>query len=208
MTAETATLTTAERSSTAIGRVARSATEIAQPPLVLSLLLILASLLSDRWMVSIWSGIIAALFICLVPFAVVLLLAKKGQLTDHHVGDKKQRRPVMLWTLGSSLLGCAILSIMGAPQPVWGLIGGILCGIVALILVSPIWKISGHAMTLGGATVSAVLMFGWLGLPFVVAAPLVCWSRVYLRDHSAPQVIAGFITGVVAFGASYTLIVG
>jgi membrane-associated phospholipid phosphatase len=56
--------------------------------------------------------------------------------------------------------------------------------------------------------VSAVLMFGWLGLPFVVAAPLVCWSRVYLRDHSASQVIAGFVTGVVAFGASYTLIVG
>ena len=207
MTAASPTLT-AERSSTAVGRVARSATEVAQPPLVLSFLLILASLLDDRWMVSIWSGIVAALFICLVPFAVVLLLAKRGQLTDHHVGDKKQRRPVMLWTLGSALVGCAILSVIGAPQPVWGLIGGILCGIVALILVSPIWKISGHAMPLGGATVSAVLMFGWLGLPFVVAAPLVCWSRVYLRDHSARQVIAGFITGVVAFGASYTLIVG
>jgi hypothetical protein len=98
--------------------------------------------------------------------------------------------------------------VIGAPQAVWGLIGGILCGIVALIMISPIWKLSGHALTLGGATVSAVLMFGWLGLPFVVAAPLVCWSRVYLRDHSAPQVIVGFISGIVAFGASYTLIVG
>jgi hypothetical protein len=207
LTAATTTLT-AERSSTAVGRLARTATEIAQPPLVLSLLLILASLLGDQWSVSIWSGVIAALFICLVPFAVVLVLARRGQLTDHHVGDKKQRRPVMLWTLGSALLGCAILSVIGAPQPVWGLVGGILCGIVALILISPIWKLSGHALTLGGATVSAVLMFGWLGLPFVVAAPLVCWSRVYLRDHSAPQVIAGFITGIVAFGASYTFIVG
>lgn len=207
MTAATTTLT-AERSCSAVGRLARSATEIAQPPLVLSLLLILASLLSDQWLVSIWSGAIAALFICLVPFAAVLILAKRGQLTDHHVGEKKQRRPVMLWTLGSSLFGCGILSVIGAPPPVWGLIGGILCGIVTLILISPIWKISGHAMTLGGATMSAVLMFGWLGIPFVVAAPLVCWSRVYLRDHSAPQVIAGFITGIVAFGASYTLIVG
>lgn len=207
MTAATTTLT-AERSSTAVGRLARTATEIAQPPLVLSLLLILASLLSHQWLVSIWSGVIAALFICMVPFAAVLILARRGRLTDHHVGDKKQRRPVMLWTLGSSLLGCAILSVIGAPQPVWGLIGGILCGIVALILISPIWKLSGHALTLGGATVSAVLMFGWLGLPFVVAAPLVCWSRVYLRDHSAPQVIVGFIAGIVAFGASYTFIVG
>lgn len=190
-----------------MGRLARTATEIAQPPLVLSLLLILASLLSAQWLISIWSGVIAAFFICLAPFAAVLLLAKRGQLTDHHVGDKSQRRPVMLWTLGSSLLGCGILVLVGAPRPVWGLIGGILCGIVALILISPIWKISGHAMTLGGATVSAVLMFGWLGLPFVVAAPLVCWSRVYLRDHSARQVIVGFVTGIVAFGASYNLIV-
>ncbi|WP_211880062.1 phosphatase PAP2 family protein [Pseudarthrobacter albicanus] len=207
MTAATTTLT-AERSSTAVGRLARTATEIAQPPLVLSLLLILASLLGDQWLVSIWSGVIAALFICLVPFAAVLVLAKRGRLTDHHVGDKKQRRPVMLWTLGSSLLGCGILAVVGAPPSVWGLIGGILCGIVALILISPIWKLSGHALTLGGATVSAVLMFGWLGLPFVVAAPLVCWSRVYLRDHSAPQVIVGFITGIVVFGASYTFIIG
>lgn len=206
MTAATMAVT-AEGTPTAVGRVARTATEIAQPPLVLSLLLILASLLSHQWWVSIWSGIVAALFICLVPFIAVLTLAKRGHLTDHHVGDKKQRRPVMLWTLGSSLLGCGILSVIGAPQPVWGLIGGILCGIVALILISPIWKISGHAMTLGGATVSAVLMFGWLGVPFVVASPLVCWSRVYLRDHSARQVIVGFMTGMVAFGASYTLIV-
>lgn len=206
MTTATTTLA-AERSSTAIGRLARTATEIAQPPLVLSLLLVLASALGEPWHVSMWSGVIAALSICLVPFAVVLLLAKRGQLTDHHVGDKKQRRPVMLWTLGSSLLGCAVLSVTGAPQPVWGLIGGILCGILSLILISPVWKISGHAMTLGGATVSALLMFGWLGIPFAVAAPLVCWSRVYLREHSAPQVLAGFLTGIVAFGASYTLIV-
>lgn len=207
MTAVTTTTQRGERSSTAVGRLARTATEIAQPPLVLSLLLVLASLLNDPWWASIASGIVAAFFICLAPFAAVVILAKRGQLTDHHVGDKKQRRPVMLWTLASALLGCAILGLIGAPQPVWGLVGGILCGILTLILISPIWKISGHAMTLGGATASAMLMFGWMGIPFLVAAPLVCWSRVYLRDHSARQVIAGFITGLVAFGASYTLIV-
>ena len=49
MTAATTTLT-AERSSTAVGRVARSATEIAQPPLVLSVLLILAS----SWAIGGW----------------------------------------------------------------------------------------------------------------------------------------------------------
>jgi membrane-associated phospholipid phosphatase len=189
-----------------LARVARMATEIAQPPLVLSLLLILTSLQSADWPRSLLAGGIAALTICLVPLLAVVVLAKRGALTDHHVGDRKQRRPVMLWTLGSALVGCGILAIIGAPRPIWALIAGILCGIVALIVISPIWKMSGHALTLGGTATSALLIFGWVGLPFVIAAPLVCWSRVYLRDHTASQVIIGFVTGVAAFGTSYSLV--
>lgn len=194
------------QTATSTQRLARLATEIAQPPLVLSLLLILASLINQDWQASLPSGIIAAFTICLIPLAAVVVLAKRGKLTDHHVGDKKQRRPVMLWTLGSTLLGCGILTLLPTPVPVWGLIGGILSGIIALIVISPFWKLSGHAMTLGGSAVSAVLMFGWWGIPFLVAAPLVCWSRVFLKDHTAPQVVVGFVTGAVAFAASYGLI--
>lgn len=206
MMTEVSDVITQQKTATRTERLARFSTEIAQPPIVLSLLLILASLINQEWQASLASGIIAALTICLIPLAAVVILAKRGKLTDHHVGDKKQRRPVMLWTLGSTLFGCGILTLLPTPVPVWGLIGGILSGIVALILISPFWKLSGHAMTLGGSAVSAVLMFGWWGLPFLIAAPLVCWSRVFLKDHTAAQVIVGFVTGAVAFGASYGLI--
>ena len=193
-----------------IARLARVATEVAQPPLVLSLLLILASVKGGdtAWHVSLVPGMIAALTICLVPLLAVVVLAKRGTLTDHHVGDKKQRRPVMLWTLGSALIGCAILATIGASTQVWALIAGILCGILTLIVISPIWKMSGHALTLGGTATASVLIFGWWGLPFVVAAPLVCWSRVYLGDHTTSQVSVGFITGVIVFGVSCGLILG
>ncbi|MEG9250360.1 phosphatase PAP2 family protein [Arthrobacter sp. Soc17.1.1.1] len=189
-----------------VGRIARTATEIAQPPLVLSVLLVLASILQNPVLPFVMTGIIAALTICLVPFAVVVVMARRGRLTDHHVGDKRQRRGVMLWTLGSALVGAGLLTLMDTPRPLWGLIGGIFAGIVTLIVISPVWKVSGHAMTLGGATVTSLLMFGWAGLPVLIAAPLVCWSRVYLKDHSAAQVIVGFLVGAVAFGISYTLI--
>ncbi|MFK4637149.1 phosphatase PAP2 family protein [Paenarthrobacter histidinolovorans] len=185
-------------------RVARLATEIAQPPLVLSLLLILASLKDSLG--ALYAGLIASLLMCLIPWLAVVVLARKGRLSDHHVGDRKQRRPVMLWTLGSSVLACAVLTLMGAPVEVWALIAGILTGIAVLILLSPLWKISGHAITLGGAAASSILIFGWLGLPFVIAAPLVCWSRVYLKDHSGAQVVAGFATGVIVFTCSYILV--
>jgi membrane-associated phospholipid phosphatase len=187
-------------------RVARISTEVAQPPLVLSLLLVLAAVRDGGGVAALLPGLVAAGTICLAPLLVVVILARRGKLTDHHVGDKKQRRPVMLWTLASALVGCGILTLINTPVTVWALIAGILGGILALIIVSPFWKVSGHAMTLGGATVSSAMLFGVWSIPFVIAAPLVCWSRVYLKDHTLSQVLAGFVTGLVVFGSACGLI--
>lgn len=195
------------REKTAIGRVARMATEVAQPPLVLSVLLIITSAVSAPLPSSLVPGMVAAFSICIVPWTAVIILARRGKLTDHHVGDRKQRRPVMIWTLCSALLGCLVLALTGAPAPLWGLIAGILAGVLALILISPVWKMSGHALTLGGTATFASLQFGWWALPLIVGAPLVCWSRVFLRDHTARQVIVGFVTGAVAFAAAWVLFV-
>lgn len=189
-----------------IQRVARISTEVAQPPLVLSLLLILAAVRDGGGFAALIPGLVAAVTICLAPLLVVVILARRGKLTDHHVGDKKQRRPVMLWTLGSALVGCGILTLINTPVTVWALIAGILGGILALIIVSPFWKVSGHAMTLGGATISSAMLFGVWSIPFVIAAPLVCWSRVYLKDHTLSQVLAGFVTGLVVFGSACALV--
>lgn len=189
-----------------IQRVARISTEVAQPPLVLSLLLVLAAVRDGGGVTALFPGLVAAVTICLAPLLVVVILARRGTLTDHHVGDKKQRRPVMLWTLASALVGCGILTLINTPVTVWALIAGILGGILALIIVSPFWKVSGHAMTLGGATVSSAMLFGVWSIPFVIAAPLVCWSRVYLKDHTLSQVITGFMTGLVVFGSACVLI--
>lgn len=189
-----------------IQRLARISTEVAQPPLVLSLLLVLAAVRDGGGVTALLPGLVAAVTICLAPLLVVVILARRGKLTDHHVGDKKQRRPVMLWTLASALVGCGILTLINTPVTVWALIAGILGGILALIIVSPFWKVSGHAMTLGGATVSSATLFGVWSIPFVIAAPLVCWSRVYLKDHTLSQVITGFLTGLVVFGSACVLI--
>lgn len=189
-----------------IQRVARISTEVAQPPLVLSLLLVLAALRDGGGVTAVLPGLVAAVTICLAPLLVVVILARRGKLTDHHVGNKKQRRPVMLSTLASALLGCGVLTLINTPVTVWALIAGILGGILALIIVSPFWKVSGHAMTLGGATISSAMLFGVWSIPFVLAAPLVCWSRVYLKDHTLSQVLAGFVTGLVVFGSACVLI--
>lgn len=187
---------------TFVQRAARIATEVAQPPLVLSLLLLLTAIRYGSGPWGFIPGLVASTTICLAPMLVVVILARQGKLTDHHVGDRKQRRPVMLWTLVSALVGCVFLTLIHTPIAVWAVIAGILSGILALIIVSPFWKVSGHAMTLGGATVSSMLLFGAWSIPFVIAAPLVCWSRVYLKDHTLNQVVAGFVVGAIMFGCA------
>jgi membrane-associated phospholipid phosphatase len=73
--------------------------------------------------------------------------------------------------------------------------------------VSPWWKISGHGMMMGGTIVALTTSWGPVGLLFVPVALAVCWSRVRLQDHTRPQVISGFIYGLLFLGSIYAWIV-
>lgn len=58
------------------------------------------------------------------------------------------------------------------------------------------WKISGHA-TGFAATCTALSLIDKIFLPLVVFFPLVAWSRLKLKAHTAPQVAAGAVAGTV-----------
>jgi hypothetical protein len=181
--------------------VARFCTEVFQPPAVVSFLLIVAGIRSSTGSLGIWCGVIAALFMCLMPWLAVVLLARRGRLSDHHVGDKRQRLPVLLATLGSTVLGSVILVAMGAPSLVFAVLVSFVAGMVFMMAVSPFWKVSGHATALSGAVAVLILIFGpgffWL----LALPPLIGWSRVHLGDHSVNQVFAGTIAGPLVIGS-------
>ncbi|MGP0222004.1 MULTISPECIES: phosphatase PAP2 family protein [unclassified Paenarthrobacter] len=174
---------------------ARGLTEVFQPPVVVTLLLLISPAIEPGFPGTAWFGALAAFFTCVLPLGYVLVLVKLGRITDHHVSDRRQRTPLLLLSLVSVLAGLAVLQWLHGPASVSVMIIALIGGIAVLAVVSAFWKMSGHGSAISAAAVIVVLMFGPAWSPVLLLIPAVGWSRVVLRAHTLGQVIAGSLFG-------------
>lgn len=189
-------------------RSARWLTEALQPPVVVSVQLLASPLTQPGFPGTAGYGALAALFVCVLPLVLLLVLVRLGKVTDHHVSDRRQRAPVLLMALGSILAGLLVLDAAGAPQSVVVMVLAVVAGVVVLAGVSPFWKISGHAAAISSSAVIGVLMLGAAWLPLLLLIPAVGWSRVVLRAHSPAQVVAGSLFGGVVMAGIWWVLQG
>lgn len=179
-----------------------------QPPVVVTLQLLISPVVEAGFPGTIGYGALAALFVCVLPLLVLLGLVRLGKVTDHHVSNRKQRAPVLLMALGFVAAGLVVLQAANAPRSVMVMVLAIIAGIVVLAAVSPVWKISGHAAAVSSAAVICVLMMGPAWLPLVLLVPAVGWSRVVLRAHTLAQVVAGSLFGGLVMAGLWWLLRG
>jgi membrane-associated phospholipid phosphatase len=189
-------------------RTARWLTEAFQPPVVVSIQLLVSPLTEDGFPGTMVYGALAALFVCVLPLILLLVLVRLGKVTDHHVSDRKQRAPVLLMALGSILAGLLVLEAAGAPRSVVAMVLAVVGGVVVLAAVSPFWKMSGHAAAISCSAVIAVLMLGPAWAPLLLLVPAVGWSRVVLRAHTVAQVVAGSLFGGVVMAGIWWMLQG
>ncbi|MEV7574045.1 phosphatase PAP2 family protein [Pseudarthrobacter sp. NPDC089323] len=189
-------------------RTARWLTETFQPPVVVSIQLLVSPLTEDGFPGTMVYGALAAVFVCVLPLILLLVLVRLGKVTDHHVSDRKQRAPVLLMALGSILAGLLVLEAAGAPRSVVAMVLAVVGGVVVLAAVSPFWKMSGHAAAISCSTVIAVLMLGPAWAPLLLLVPAVGWSRVVLRAHTVAQVVAGSLFGGVVMAGIWWMLQG
>lgn len=189
-------------------RTATWVTEVLQPPVVVSLQLLISPLSQPGFPATIGYGALAALFVCVLPLVVLLVLVRMGKVTDHHVSDRKQRAPVLLMALGSIAVGLLVLNAVGAPPAVVAMVLAVVGGVAVMAAVSPFWKMSGHAAAMSCAAVVSVLMLGSAWAPLLLLVPAVSWSRVVLRAHSLAQVVAGSLFGGVVMAGIWWLLQG
>lgn len=187
---------------------ARWLTEAFQPPVVVSIQLLISPLPEPGFPGTVGYGALAALFVCVLPLFLLLVLVRQGKVTDHHVSDRKQRAPVLLMALGCIALGLLVLSAVGAPQSVLAMVLAVVGGVAVLAAVSPFWKMSGHAAAISCSAVVAVLMLGAAWSPLLLLVPAVGWSRVVLRAHSVAQVVAGSLFGGLVMAGIWWLLKG
>jgi membrane-associated phospholipid phosphatase len=134
---------------------------------------------------------ISLLFTTVLIIIVVLLFKKKGQITNLDISEREQRVQPLVY--GSIIYGVGflVLNYFDATPLVKGLMFCYAINTAIVWMITRSWKISIHAIGLGGPIV-ALWMFGF-HYPFLMAGAMIllCISRVILKAHTPAQVIAG-----------------
>ncbi len=164
---------------------------IFDPPVVMGLLLTVASFLSGM------RGVSLVIFLTLlygfilgVPFIMFLWLLKTGRISDWDMKKRKERIAPLFIMVGLVAADIAVVKFFGNT---FLLRLFLLCffWLLGFSLITLFFKISGHTSI---ATLAAGLLFFWYGLPalvFFLIPPLVGWARVIGKKHTSNQVIAG-----------------
>lgn len=175
---------------------ARVITEVFAPTVLISLFLLGSAIAREGWR-GLLFGFIAAVFVALGPFLGIVIATRQGKLSDHHVGNRKQRLPVLIAGLGSAAVGFLVLSWLSAPRvAVVGLLAAAL-GMIVVGVVNAFWKLSVHTAVAAFVAIAVIGSFGWAWAPLLVLPLAIGWSRVELKDHSLGQVVAGVPAGAL-----------
>lgn len=169
---------------------------------------IVASLLAGVVVGAPWWGVFVAMVCGGIPMFVILGGMRRGQASDHHVTDIKQRRWVLPAILGIVVVGLVIELVAGAPRELiaWTAAALVVLVGIGVITIAGHWKVSVHTAVAGGTTVLLAMMASpWilLALPLTAA---IGWSRVWLGDHTREQVLAGAGLGIVLAAGTYLLV--
>jgi membrane-associated phospholipid phosphatase len=187
-------------------RAARLLTEAGAPVVVLVAMPIVIGLHSSFSAEGLGWGLLAALFFGVIPFGYVLRGVRQKRWADHHVGEREQRKPVFVFSLGFMLVGLLLLAVAGAPDDLVAFLATLLIEAAVALAVTLVWKISLHTWVSSiGATALVVVLGPWALLlwPFLSA---VGWSRVELEDHSLAQVVAGALMGTLITALVFPLL--
>ncbi|RYF46716.1 MAG: hypothetical protein EOO39_49365, partial [Cytophagaceae bacterium] len=148
-----------------------------------------------------------------VPSLLIFYLYRTGVLADLNMPDRSDRRLPYLLSgivyLVVTYLFAFRMSLFSETSPeVAVILGSITLSILLVGLINTVWKISAHAVGIGGVLGTVMLMLAKHGdtelfVPFViliVLSGLLATARLQLNAHTIGQVSAGLGLGVLVSG--------
>ena len=179
-------------------RIARHVSNILAPATIsLPFILLVAFYQAQDKLSALIYTCITLFFLSIGPLLYILIGVRLGKLSDIDVSRRTQRFRPFIFGIVSAMIGWLILTLTNGPRNLQTvMIITVFSGIIMMV-ITLWWKISMHASSLGGVATMLTVLYGAVMLPLFVLLVLVSWSRVVLRRHTVPQVIAGSLAGIV-----------
>jgi len=127
----------------------------------------------------------------------VLLMRRRKRVGDFWISARAERLVPAIVLLTVFVLLLAALAFLDAPQDLFLLTLSMGLASAAVAAITLLWKASAHCAVAGHAAAAGVLLLGAPGVIFLLALPLVIWSRVTPTAHTLPQTLAGTAVGAV-----------
>jgi membrane-associated phospholipid phosphatase len=178
---------------------ARLISNILSPPVVWAVLAFPIALrdAESQGQAILWAGVYT-LLVCLFPLAYIAWMVRQGKISDLHMKLRKERLRPFLVSMACTAVAWWSLRLMGAPPVVPQFALFSLVQITVMALITMVWQISMHAMSITCAVVAIGLLFGLA--PALVATPLIPLvgaARLKLHRHTPAQVVAGTLVGAL-----------
>jgi membrane-associated phospholipid phosphatase len=179
---------------------ARLVSDVVSPPIVWAIMVIPVALqYSSTARQALGWAALYGVFVSLLPILFIAVMVKKGKIGDIHMKERRERYLPLLVSITCTLFVCVLLRWLNAP-PVLSLLAIIsVVNISVIAIVTLMWQISMHAMSIASAVVASAVLFGvGLALVLVPLVPLVGAARLRLKRHTPAQIIAGTLVGALA----------
>ncbi len=189
-------------------RIASLTSVILHPILLMLVMLFLLSFISAPSILDAirWALISVALSILPVMLSLVYLV-RSGRLDSFFTIVRRQRTKVYLLAGVYAIVGCVILSYLGAPSILLAAFATGISTTLIFMFINLRWKISLHTALVGASVTVLVILYGWLALVTAALVPLTVWSRIELNHHSLAQAATGaLLASLIAVTVFYPFV--
>ena len=143
------------------------------------------------------------LFTGLMPAAPILIMLKRGGVSDLFISKREQRTmPYVFSIISYAFWALFLFRVLKLPMFMVGMGIGTTLSILVITLVNLKWKISAHMSGIGGLAggifgISYRMAYNplWLLILILAVSALVALSRIELKAHTPLQTLGGFSVG-------------
>ena len=125
----------------------------------------------------------------------VLVMRRRTRVGDFWISTRAERLTPAVFLLAAFVVLLGVLALLDSPQNLFLLTLSMGLASAAVAGITLLWKASAHCTVTGHAAAAGLLLLGPLGFVFLLALPIVVWSRVTLEAHTLPQALAGATVG-------------